>query len=78
MKIRQHIDSLLWPHVKQRWVYAILMIAYFVGIAASALLHPLWFVVACDLTSLVLAIVTLDSRDRYVMWRDAHVRRRSR
>lgn len=77
MKIRQRIDAALWPYVRQRWVYVALMLAYFLGIiGASALLHPLWLTVAADVGALVLAIVTLDSRDRYVRWRDAYVRYR--
>ncbi len=76
MKIRQQIDAALWPYVRQRWVYVALMLAYFLGIAAGACLHPLWCMVACDLAALVLAIATLDSRDRYVRWRDAYGRYR--
>ncbi len=74
MKIRQQIDAALWPYVRRRWVYVALMLAYFLVIGASALLHPLSLMVAADMGALVLAIVTMDARDRYVTWRDSLTR----
>lgn len=74
MKIQQNVDWLLWPYVRRRWVFVALMLACFLGIAASALLHPVWCMIVCDAAALVLAIATLDSRWRYVMWRDASSR----
>jgi hypothetical protein len=75
VKITQHIDWALWPYLRSGWVCAALLVVYNVGIVAIALLVPsLWLMVACDAVALALAILAIDSRHRYVLWRDSHVR----
>jgi hypothetical protein len=75
VKITQHIDWALWPYLRNGLACAALIIIYFVGIGAIALLvRALWLMVMCDAIALVSAMVTIASRHRYVLWRDSLVR----
>lgn len=77
MNLRRVIDATLWPYLRRRWVYVASLVAFFLLIGSSMFLRA-WQATLCDPVATVIMIVVVDSRDRYVMWRDAHVRRRTR
>ena len=79
MKITQRIDWTLWPYLRSGVACAALMVVYFVGIGAIALLvQPLWLMVACDAVALAFAMLSIGSRHRYALWRDSHARTSTR
>jgi hypothetical protein len=75
MKIQQHVDAALWPYLRRHWVYVVALLASFGGITGSILLSPVWGVADCVIAT-VAAIVVIDSRDRYLMWRSRPLRSR--
>lgn len=70
MKISVYIDRWLWPYLRHRSVYAGLLFAYFVGVASSIFLSP-WKTLVEDASIMVMALIVIDSRSRYVVWRES-------
>ena len=74
MKIQQHIDAALWPYLRLRWVYIAIQTVYVLALAATVVVGTPWWFVG-DLVAMVVVIVIIGSRERFLVWRNLNVRR---
>ena len=71
----QRVDRALWPYLRRRWVYAVALVLFFVVLCVSVLLPPR-FTAASDALDIMFMLIIIDSRARYVLWREFYLRRR--
>jgi len=75
----RHIDRLIWPLICRRRGYAIVLILLLAGLVAQLIepdmLHSTVLWCALDVAIAMAAVLVIDSRARYVVWRSAQRRR---